>query len=65
MVLTVLDTEDIKPKHVLGKRANDGMFKRLKLILTGHLRNLMLVWNRINAETQMVGRQQFGVTQQM
>ena len=64
VVLTVLITEDLKPKHVVGKRVSLGMFKYLMLIVTSHLLNLIFVWNIIIAEILMVN-QQFGATQQM
>ena len=65
VVLSVMDTEECKPKHALEKRARDGMLTHLMyvILVTRHLRNQMLVWNRIIAETQMVF-QQFGATQQ-
>ena len=64
VVLSVLDTEDLKPKLAVEERASDGMLKHLINMLEHHLRNLILVWNRIIAETQIM-KKQFGATQQM
>ena len=64
VVLSVRDTEDIKQKHVVDIHASDGMFKHLINMVTHHLRNLILLWNKISAEIQMVF-QQFGAIQQI
>ena len=64
VVLTVLDTEGLKPKPAVGKPARNGMIKHLMNMVTRHLRNPMLVWTRIIAEIQMVNHQ-FGAIQQM
>ena len=64
VVLNVLDTEDIKLKHAVEKRASDGIFKNLIIMPTRHKSTLKVVWNKIIAEIQMVN-QQFGAIQQM
>ena len=67
VVLTVMDTEDIKLRHAVDILASDGMFKHLMsmVVIQLQLRNLMLVWKTtISAEIQMVVII-FGVTQQM
>ena len=63
VVQTVLDTEDFKQNQRVDKRACDG--PRLINIKKVFLPNiLILVWNRIFAETQMM-IQEFGVTHQL
>ena len=60
VVLSVLDTEGIKRKHAVGKRARDGIIKHLGVMMK-HLPIIpMLVWNRIIAEIQEGNGQQFG-----
>ena len=64
MIKDVLVTEDIKRKHVVDIRARDGMPKHLRNILTHQIDGLMVVWNTIIAEIQMV-MIQFGALQLM
>ena len=42
VIVDVLDTEDIKPKHAVGKRASDGMFKHL-MVMKQHQPNFPMV----------------------
>lgn len=36
VVLSVLDTEDLKQKHAVEKRASDGMLKHLRNMMPRH-----------------------------
>ena len=64
MILTVMDTEEVKPKHAVEKRARDGMFKHLKSMIMIQQNTPMRDWNRISVETQIMS-QQFGASQQI
>ena len=53
VVLNVLDTEDLKPKHAAEKRASDGILKHLKRMIIRQNSTPMRVWKIISAEIRV------------
>ena len=58
-------TEDLKPKRAVEKRASDGMFKHLMVMVIHKPIFPLRVWNQISAENQLLLVTQFGATQQI